>query len=258
MLNNKLLVSHCGSSQLFIYNREGRHLSTILTNNNEKLWDASWTPRGNIVYTTWNHEVVVMSESGKVIAIPTYAINPRYISVSNDNTIYLADWETGVYQSTDDGVKWSLVLKSTDGWNCCQVIKVITDYGDDFWMLEWKGINERNIYRLSVCRVDNKSGSDGNEMRRDINVPTTDDKHIDLHYAKLLYDGNMNIFLNDYHNKAVHVLSVNDQSHCQLLSSSHLKNNPRKLAVDRERQLLYVGQDKSVVEVFELTYGNGG
>ena len=52
--------------------------------------------------------------------------------------------------------------------------------------------------------------------------------------------------------------SVNGQYHCQLLSSHHIKNLPCRLAVDKERQLLYVGQDESVVGVFKLTYGEGG
>ena len=58
-----------------------------------------------------------------------------------------------------------------------------------------------------------------------INVSKTNGKHIDLSYSIILsYDGNMNIFLSDSDNKAVHVLSVNGQYHCQLLSSHHIKN----------------------------------
>ena len=255
MFNDKLLVSSYLLSQLFIYSRKGRHLSTITTNNNEKLRDATWTPRGNIVYTTWNsNEVVVMSESGKDITTHTQMTGPRYLSVSSDDIIYLADYETGVYQSTDDSVSWSLVFKSTDGWHCRQVIKVTTDHSDDFWTLER---SDNLNYRLRVYSL-NRRRSDGNVTWRDINVTTADGKHIRLSYSRLSYDGNMNIFLSDYLNKAVHVLSVNGQYHCQLLSSHHIKNIPYRLAVDKERQLLYVGQDKSVVEAFKLTYGDGG
>ena len=100
-------------------------------------WDATWTPRGNIVYTTCpSNKVVVMSESGKVITTHTQMTLPQYLSVSSDNIIYLADSETGVYQSTDDGISWSLVFKSTDEWHCWQVIKVTTNHCDDFWTLE--------------------------------------------------------------------------------------------------------------------------
>ena len=255
VFNDKLLVSCVGLSQLFIYSREGRHLSTITTINNDKLWDATWTPRGNIVYTTcYSNKVVVMSESGKVITTHTQMKDPRYLSVSNDDIIYLADYKTGVYQSTDDGVSWSLVFKSTDGWHCWQVIKVTTDHSDDFWTLEE---SDNNNWHLRVYSVDRRR-SDGNVTWRDINVTTTDDKHIDLSGSSLSYDGNMNIFISDYYNKAVHVLSVNGQYHCQLLSSHHIKNKPCRLAVDKERQLLYVGQKGNVVGVFKLTYGDEG
>ena len=254
VFNDKLLVS-CGGnlfglSQLFIYSREGRHLSTITINNKDRLCDAMWTPRGNIVYTTCDsNKVVVMSESGKVITTHTQMTKPRDLSVSSDDIIYLADSKTGVYQSTDDGVSWSLVFKSTDRWHCRQVIKVTTDHSDDFWTLGY--IDNKN-WHLRVYSVDRRH-SDGNVTWRDINVPTTDGKHIDLSGSRLSYDGNMNIFLIDYSNRAVHVLSLNGQYHCQLLSSHHFKNNPCRLAVDKERQLLYVGQGKSVVGVFKLT-----
>ena len=255
MFNDKLLVSCAGLSQLFIYSREGRRLSTITTNNNDKLLDTTWTPRGNIVYTTRNsNKVVVMSESGEVITTHTQMISPQCLSVSNDDIIYLADWKTGVFQSTDDGVSWSLVFKSTDGWHCEQVIKVTTDHSDDFWTLEK---SDNYSYLLRVYSVDRRR-PDGNVTWRDINVPTTDGKHINLSRSFLSYDGNLNFFLNDFHNKAVHVLSVNGQYYCQLLSSHHFKNKPCRLAVDTQRQLLYVGQVTGVVGVFKLTYGDGG
>ena len=256
VVNDKILLSYVGLSQLFIYSREGRHLSTIKTNDNDRLFDVTWTPRGNIVYTTYiSNKVVVMSESGKVISTHTQMTKPRYLSVSTDDLIYLADYKTGVYQSTGDGVSWSLVFKSTDGWHCRQVIKVTTDHSDNFWTLEE---SDNLNWHLRVYSVDRRR-SDGNVTWRDINVTTTDCENIDLSYScSLSYDGNMNIFLSDYHNKAVHVLSVNGQYHCQLLLSRYIKNKPCGLAVDKERQLLYVGQDESVVEVFQLTYGDRG
>ena len=253
MFNDKLLVS-CGDlSQLFIYSREDRHLSPITTNDNDTLCDATWTPSGNIVYTTYrSNKLVVMSESGKVITTHNMKRVLRCFSVSSDNIIYLADYGKGVYQSTDDGVSWSLVFKSTDGWHCWQVIKVTTDHSDDFWTLEYSDKN----YLLRVYSVDRRR-SDGNVTWRDINVTTKNGKHIDLSYSSSLsYDDNMNIFLSDCDNKAVHVLSVNGQYRCHLLSSHDIKNKPHRLAVDKEHQLLYVGQEKGVVGVFELTYGD--
>ena len=251
VFNDKLLITCYPLSQLFIYSREGRHLSTISINDDDKLYDAIWTPRGNIVYTTCDSKkVVVMSEFGKVIATHTQMIGPRYFSVSKDDNIYLADWDTGVYESNDDGVSWNLVFKSTDGWHCLQVVKVIADHSDDFWTMEWRN----NQWHLRVYSVDKKRFD---VKVKDINVTTTDGKYLDLTGSGLSYDGYMNIFLSDYHHKAVHVLSVNDQHHCKILASYHTKNIPERLSVDLERQLLYVGQLYGVVEVFKLTKMDG-
>ena len=250
MFNDKLLVSCVTLSELFIYSHEGRHLSTIIINDYDLLCDAMWTPRGNIVYTTYSYKVVVMSESGRVITTHTQMTSPHRLSVSSDDIIYLADYETGVYQSTDDDIGWSLVFKSIDGWHCYQVIKVTTDHSDDFWTLEYSG----NLnYRLRVYSVDRKH-SDGNVTWRDINVNTTNGKHINLSNSCLSYDGYLNIFLSDSDNRDVYAFSVNGQYH----SSHHIKYKSSRLAVDKNRQLLYVGQSGGVVEVFELKYGDRG
>ena len=120
-------------SQLSTYSREGRHLSTITINDYYKLRDATWTHRGNIVYAIDDsNRVVVMSESGKVITTRKKMTSSRYLSVSSDDIIYLAVYDTGVFQSTDDGISWSLVSKPTNGRHCYQVIKVTTDQSDDF------------------------------------------------------------------------------------------------------------------------------
>ena len=256
LFNDKILVSSiCNFSQLFIYNREGLYLSTITTYDNDILWDAVWVPCGNIVYTTLNSEkVVVMSEFGKIITIHTQIKYPRCLSVSNDDTMYLTDWKTGVYESINYGISWNFIINANDAWHCQQLIKVITDYSHDFWMLQW---NDNYNWHLRVRSVDSRR-SDGSSAWRDININTTDGKNTDLTAYSLSYDGNMNIFLSDYYNKAVHVLSVIGQNHRQLLSPYHIKNEPCILAVDKRRQLLYVGQEKGVVEVFKLSYGDGG
>ena len=67
----------------------------------------------------------------------------------------------------------------------------------------------------------------------------------------------MKIFLSDSDNKAVHVLSVNDQCHHQLISLHEIKYLPRRLVVDKKNQKLFLGQHKSTVGVFKLTYGCG-
>ena len=254
VFNNKLLIGCESCDLLFVYSHEGRFLSTIKLNNDEVnlLNDATWTPRGNIVYTTLNtNKVVVMSESGKINSVYTRLTTPRYISVSNENIIYLADEETGLYQSTDDAISWNLVFKPADGWRCLQATKVTADRVVDFWTLG-RDNNDTVLYR----RVYSVDSSNGLMTWKNINLTTQNGKDINFPYNSVSYDGNMNFFILDVAKKVVHSFSPKGQHYCQLLSLPNFKNFPSKLAVDKERLLLYVGQMGGVVGVFKLTYGN--
>ena len=254
VVHDKLLISSYNLHQLFIYTREGRYLSTVTTNDNEKIRDATWTPLGNIMYISLDNvkKVVSMSDSGEIITTSSQVTFTMHISVSDD-IIYITDWINGAYQSADEGVSWNLIIKSTDGWSCLQVIKVTTDNFNDFWTWEQK----KDDFRLRVYSVVGKN-SDGNAIRRNITIPATDDKHINLLSSELSYDGKMNIFLSDNSNKAVHTFLLNGQYHCQLLLSHHIRKNPLSLAVDKKRQVLYIGQTDSMVQLFKLTYEEWG
>ena len=248
VFNGKLLFSREKLSHLYIYTREGFYRSTITTCDDDMLHDAAWTPRGNIVYTAWGI-VVVMSESGKFNAKHTQMTRPERLSVSNEDIIYLADWETGVHQSADDGFSWSLVFKSTDGWHCWHAIKITNDHydSDDFWTLERSTFGAH----LHVYSVDRRRSGD-NMPWRDI-FPIKDGKHVALNSQTIMsYDGNMNFFLGETFSSDVHVLSVNGQYHCQLESSSYMTG----LAVDKERQLMFMGHEVALVTAFQLTYGD--
>ena len=246
IFNEKLLISSIVFFRLFIYSREGRYLSSIATQGN-KLCDATWTPRGNIIYTiTASNRVMVTLDSG--IEILEFFANEvlQFLSVSNDDIIYLTGGNAGVYQSTDDGFSWSLVLKGVDYQHFSQVNKVTTDHSDDFWTLKYN-----SLYMYSKDR----RHSGDMVTSRYVNVFKTNDKNMNFSLSSLSYDGNTNFFLSDLRDKAIHVLSVTGQYRCQLMSSHRITSTPLKLAVDRERQLLYVGQKNGVVAVFKLTYG---
>ena len=101
--------------------------------------------------------------------------------------------------------------------------------------------------------------SDGNVTWRSINVTTANGEEIYLdNESNLSYDGNINIFLIDSFNKAIHVLSVNEQYQCRLLSLHHINYEQLIMAVDKERSLLYLGRWNGIVEVFKLTHAGGG
>ena len=250
MFEGQLLLSRAGHSQLFIYKQEtDQYRLPITIAENDKLYDATWTPKGYIVYTTFNTKkvVVISTESGSAIATHTHITDPRLLSMSDDKKIYLADYDTGVYESTDDGVNWNFVFESRDDWHCWQVIKVRNgDSSDDFWTLEKK----RDDRHLRVY----KRYSDGKLTWKNI-IFTPAAGNIDLSKSSLSYDRKTKaIFLSERHNKAVHKLSVEGQYQRQFLSSHDIKNKPWRLAVDGES--LYVGQFDGVVEVFPLKSGN--
>ena len=248
VFRDKLLVS-CGDSPLSIYTYDGHFLSNITISVSSFLLDATWTPYGNILYSIDSTEVVVISESGQIIATHKQLTKPQQFSVSIDNIIYLADLQKGVYQSTDDGISWNFIVNSIDGWNCLQAIKVTADRCDYLWTLE--RMNE--IYRLRVYDRDKKR-SDGNFTQRNVKVITTN--YIDLINSRLSYDKNANIFLNDISNKAIHAFLANGSYYCQLLFPRYINSPPWGLAVSIENQILFVGQDDGI-GVFKLKYQKG-
>ena len=252
--NDKLLVSSSNLCEIYVFSWEGSYLSTIKIEQNDELYDATWTPYGNIVYTTYNSKkVVLISDSGDIITTHFNLTAPNRLSVSNDCVLYLADWKAGVYQSTDGGLSWSLVFKSKDGRNCLQVINVKHNNNDDFWTVEQDNLYD---YHLRVYSV-NKTLHGANVTWKDINVVTTSGKHIKLSGgSRLSYDGNANIYLSDPANKAVHLLSVNGQYQGQPISSDNIKIEAWRIMVDKERNLLYVGQRFGVVGVFTLIKGD--
>ena len=249
MLNGNLLIGRKRFAQLFVFSQAGNHLETF-TSTNDGFVDATWTPRGNIVYTTnVSKRVVVMSKSGDIIK-HTQMTNPQELSVSNDGVIYLADCKSGIYNSTDDGLTWNFL----DGWLCRHVFKVTTDHGNEFWTHE-RGYNLL-ITRYAQIHVFSEQALGGSAAQsKDISFNTPDGRRLCLEDSRLVYDGFTNVFLNERNNKAVHLLTVNGQYRCQLLSSGQIKNQPCRLAVDKECQQLYVGQRGGIVEVFKLKYG---
>ena len=254
VVNSEIVVGTQWGRELYVYSTDGSHVTTIALPDSDTLCYVTWTPRGHIVYTAYNcRRVVVMSRSGDVIA-HTQMTGPLCLSVSTDDVICLADRKSGVYQSRDDGVTWSHVFKSPDGWQCWQVIRVSRDrHTDDWWTLEYKDMDTR----LRVYTTGDRGQTGGHVTWRDVTVPSQ--AHITGN-SRLAYDGHTNIFLNDSYNRAIHVLStVSGQYDRQLVSPSHFTsyNRPECVAVDSQRDghvTMYVGQWYGLVSVFRLSY----
>ena len=258
VLNDKVLLSQDAGGKLSIHSWEGRFI--LFANIRDKtMIDATWTPKGKIVYTA-PARIVLLSDYGKIILVDdtTFTV-PWTLSVYND-IIYLADLLKGLFQSADDGFNWNLILVQENGWSPVQVISLTADKSNSIWTIEWNKNGTKNYKINRLSRYDMKSErSDGNTLWARINRPIMYCKYMqtNLFSAFISNDGYENVFLSDSINKAVYVLSENGQCYRQLLSPKYLKYNPQRIAVDSKRRLLYVAQKDEgvfIVSVFKLKY----
>ena len=255
LFKDKLLVYGLCTTKLFIYKQDGHYISNIAimgfeTGFNVFVSDATWTPFGNIVFTIRGNSVVVISDMGSVIKM-TQMKDPTSLSVSNDNIIYVVDSETDVHQSLNDGISWSVIFSSVNGWHILSVAKVITQNSEDFWTLEANNISSHHLLR--VFNVKNKE-----RVNDAITWTTTDlNKNIVWSANKLMYDGNGNIFFGDFSLQSVFVMSVYGHYRGrprQLLSFKFTTYYLISLCMDNMRRLLYVGNYGGIIMVFNLTY----
>ena len=264
--NELLLVSRVRSSQLFILSWDGRYLSNITIDDNDSLVDAIWTPRRNIAYTSLhfngNGRVVVMTAFGKgILNSQSPLACPLWLSAFND-TVYLVDCTGRVRHSPDDGVSWILLFEPIDEWHCRKLAISSTDLTNDLWMLESRNPtdNERDRVNLLLGNLRIHSFNKTLQYNRYLSSrkvtfnSTAGSKQIDLTFSDLTHDGGLTIFLSDYHNKTIHLFSINGQYHRQLLSSTHIRSMPTRIVVDSERRLMYVAQYDGLVSVFSLSY----
>jgi hypothetical protein len=244
----QLLVGQRNNSNLHVYSANCSHVTSVKLPDNQSVCDVVWTPRGKIVYTECRSgKVVIMSQSGYVIQ-ETKRLRLRYFVVSTDDVIYVISGAKLVYKSADDGLTWSRMFEVSGGVLCVQVIKVSTDSNTDvFWTVELSA-----EWCVRMYKLDQRRAVGYNVTWRDITIPSH--VTIGLRHCRLAYDGRTSIFVMDFINRAVHVLSVSGHYERQLISRQQLKSHPLRIAIDTQRHVMYVGQDKGLVGVFELKY----
>ena len=209
-----------------------------------------------------SHCILVLSQSGEVLRQQQLTC-PRYITVAANDVLYVADWQTGIFESTDGGYNWNQPFQLPRGANYCQVIKLPAEYGEVFWVVEYCNgawnireycINRRIRHNHTawcgkIClRIEEKKNSSNTKRK------VKKGKDIDLLHASILYDGDITVFVANLNNDDIHLFSVNGEHERRLLSNTDGICNPCSLAVDRTRQRLCVGQNGEV-KVFLLNDG---
>ncbi len=241
LFSDKILIGAPGTSKLFIYSRDGYHLFTV--DCEKALVDAQWTPGGNIVYIKKLETLEVVTESNAVIATHTHFRKAVSLSVFASKIIYLVVWAKGVYESTDDGISWNLVLlNSIDGWSFSQVIKVTVGSADSFWTLNCQSIYYC-LLQVYKKRPDGLwvSANFTNMIGMPLTLTASD---------RLSYDGRISFMLSNWDTDLIEIFPVNN--HCHLLSSYYI-DLPQNIVVDMVRNLAYVAS-KQVLHVFKLKY----
>ena len=204
-----------------------------------------------------------MSETGENCRTAKHLTTPKIVSVCR-NEVFLADWQNGVYHTTDGEIDWKLVFKIPDEWRCHQVIKVSSGDQDTFWTIESSpdevyGYKLRSRLRRYIWDKSTNNASPITWQNFDFEAINTidrdeNDKTINLgpQDIRITYDGERSIYAADYNKNSIHVFSTSGQYQCELLSQKDGLNKPCCLVVDRIRRLLYVAQASGEVKIFTL------
>jgi hypothetical protein len=247
-----LLVGHKFSNLLRVYNVASFFLVTWfnLPEQQDVVSDAVWLPRNDsYIMCATKHGVYFMPvmQPKMGYGVSTDNITIRYFSVFHDNVIYATDTEAGVFKSRD-GVTWRQAAKNEQrAWHAVRV--PTSSYVDTLWVILMTTPYHSYDWFLRIYTISNVSGGE-NEVWCNVTAPA----HVKLYYGKLAYDGVGYIFTTDMINRAVHVWLVNGQYDRQLLSSEHIRWAPKSLAIDMQRQVLYLGQELAGIDVFDLRY----
>ena len=101
--------------------------------------------------------MVTVTDSGKDL-VSTRMTCPLYLSVSNNESIYLTDRNLGIYQSIDDGMTWDCVFEQNDAWNFYQVFRT-TNYLWTWQMLQGREVSLRIYSWKNQLSIDNNATS---------------------------------------------------------------------------------------------------
>lgn len=252
---HNVLVGLSITNVLHIYTANGSHVATLNVPDDELVFDAVFTHRGNIVCITAG-TVMVLSMSGQILNRYTGTVG-WYFSVSQDGSIY-ASRKNKIYLSTDDGMSWSFKFSVPDNKSYVQqTVKVAPNqHNEIFWTVESKEplFNDNINSQLYMYTLNKTSDNVAlNVIRSNVTIPT----HIqDMSVYSLTFDGHSTIFVLVDNVQDVLMWSVDGVFKDQLQLLLH--NSPifaNCFAVDNDSHTMYVGfSSHSIVSVFKMIY----
>lgn len=259
--NELLLTGIKQTNQLYVYNSSGHLQYNITLPNQDTFWDVTWTPSGLIAYTTYSAiTVILVTPNASSVVVSSRKFDEVYHLTTATASMYLVDYKTGLYQSFDDGLTWYASRISLDsGWKTLHIAKVPRYIGRGdccndtdnklLWSIEQAKQGQETVHRLSIYALNSSNVAD---FRCDVTLPTG--VKVNPSAVSLTYAGGCNIWLTDRLSKAVHLLKINGTYKQQLLSADNFPDTePYIAAIDVTNNLLYVGQTKGMIGVFEIT-----
>ena len=244
VLKSKLLVSKRFQPYIYIYDQNYTFLNVIKANNN--MIDATWTPRGDILYSLKDENLLVkLSQNGTFISTISLP-SPYSFLISNNDSIYIVSFLYGVFKLENDEQNWKLVIKLSFGLNYWQVINVVNKDIEELWI----HISDDRAHRLFSCELENCYSTMTEKYFRSTaayiyNILSSSSR-------PMACADNKHVILSDKLNVAVYVLPVNSANYYELLSPRDFHHMAYVIAVDKKLSRLYVGQERKIITVFQL------
>ena len=230
---NNLLVATTGENVLHMYTNANFRCKDVTIQ--DRIIDLSWTLRGHIVYTTSNKvgdeksggsKIVTIDEAGSTISVQKMA-DSMCLSVSEDNAICVTDKINGIYESKDDGMTWTHILRlPNDNTRCLQAIKVKCNQDE---VVYWTLVESNNKFYLRTYTISN------GVTEQNISLPG-----VDLSLSKMAYDGKEAILLAAYNSNSVLSIPINNPNDYKHLSFNVPIKKLIGINFDRSNQLLYL------------------
>ena len=207
-----------------------------------------WIGNYQFIYTSdvVDESAKILSETGDIALVPLTLTYPQHLY--EPELIYIADWQDGLYRSADHGKSWSLLFNLPELCRLRQAIPLIKD-DNDGRQIFWTRTDFDSKYCLQECVIDKQRKTNW----RDINMTTQTGNIIQLEwYSTMVYDEIDTIFVSCLKDNAVYGFSIKYGRQMTSLSVTEGLDEPTGLAIDNENKLLYVGNKKGFIKVFNL------